>query len=432
MTSVAPTARRLETVAGKRMPTTASAARIAWPLAVLAFVYPFHTYVRTPLGVFNISLADPVVALTLLVLAVKYGGALPVPPAAGALALIVAAAAASVAGAVLPPAAPYFLPAVGIAELAKLCGVLAWLVTFYVLLRPHVGSGLRAFTAVSLATATAFALWTVFESLAHQRIRPIGPFENPNIYANYLIMNLFFAWLWFGWTSQRRSTSGSLIPLACIPVLLLAVVATGSRGGLLGLAAGTMVVLWGGRGRSSPHRLAGLVIFVASAYAVGAFLQGNPFIAGRLEGLADPAGPYPPERLALWSAAGAAFFEAPLLGIGYGQFPQYAALVHGLAPKVAHSTYLSFAAETGVLGILALGWLLVVVARMALRSGRLLGGAAQPLLGFLVATLVQGMFANVEHFRSLWIAVAMLAAVVSAASVTYRAPAAVVRGRQRR
>ena len=120
------------------------------------------------------------------------------------------------------------------------------------------------------------------------------------------------------------------------------------------------------------------------------------------------------ERLRLWRAARAAFLERPVVGVGYGEFPRYADYRHNQPPKVAHQMYLSMAAELGVVGFLAFIWLLVTGLWDSSRIRTPIRGAiAGCCFGALVAACVHGFFANVEQFRTLWIAFGILAAVMA-------------------
>ena len=84
--------------------------------------------------------------------------------------------------------------------------------------------------------------------------------------------------------------------------------------------------------------------------------------------------------------------------------------------KLPSITYLSIAAELGVIGLAAFAWLFGLVIRDAVLLGR--GPAAavsKPLLAIILAVLGQSLVSNGEHYRSLWIAVGMLAGVYEAA-----------------
>ena len=113
--------------------------------------------------------------------------------------------------------------------------------------------------------------------------------------------------------------------------------------------------------------------FTASALilggALGWFFSHHPFLVNRMEAV-SATDPNVTSRFALWRAARHAFYAHPVFGIGYGQFPGYGAREEGLGQlaAVSHQTYLSAAAELGILGLFALLWLLLSVMRDAWRA----------------------------------------------------------------
>ncbi len=387
-------------------------------LALLAVAYPFHYYVEAPGGQIDTSLGDVVVAIVVIGFCLSLlWDRIAFPRYLGPTAVFMLVAVASLAYPIgAPDAAPaFFSPLAGILEVVKVAGSAAWMVATYVLLRRAAIRGLRIFAAGSIMVAAAFALITIREGLTQQGVRPMGPFENENLYANYLMLNVFLATMLIRLRDIDGGQRGARVPIwLAIPILLVGILATGSRGALVGAAlAFPLVLAWPRWSAWSAKRLFGtLLILVLAAYGVVAFWHANPFIADRLSTLLSGAGPNIEERAHLRDMALEAFFASPVLGIGFHQFPAYAEAVHGWKAQVAHNTYLMVAAELGVIGLMAFAWLFLSVIRDAMRMDQRLALAiGRPILAIVAATLIQGLVANVEHYRSLWIAMGLLAAI---------------------
>ena len=397
----------------------------------LAALYPFHSYVA---GV-NVSAGDGVVALVGLILVLQFAArSVPLPRYtlhAFLLGLIIIA---SLAINSLAPSG-FFALLPGEVEALKYLAAVAWMVALYWLLRDQVPRRLLVFASTSVLMATGFAILTVYQNLFLHEQRPTGPFENANIYGNYLVLNVFLAMCAANLLAEDRGggeTRSSLLlrsgrtvgMLVVIPVLIVGVLATGSRGTLVGFLVGLVVAL---RFRPptalGPRKLlAGVFAIVTLTVAVAWFLEHHPYLLARI-GRTGSTDPNVEHRLALWRAALAALSAHPLFGIGYGQFTSYAGYVRLWRAQVAHQTYLSMGAELGLLGLLVFLWLLGTVIRDSWRV-RVAKGQGSRLgricCGFAVATSVQGLFNNVEQFRSLWITFGIVAALVAYA----RAPRA--------
>jgi len=147
---------------------------------------------------------------------------------------------------------------------------------------------------------------------------------------------------------------------AAVAVCFIGIAVTYSRGPLLALLIGTVMI---GLIYASLRRwlIAGTV---AAAMLVGAVW---PFLgAGVTERLRDFDNVT--LRFKLWQTATAIYEDHPVLGVGIGNFPQYylqASRDHRIGPflefgegsvesiRVAENTYLQLAAETGTIGVIA-------------------------------------------------------------------------------
>jgi len=390
-------------------------------IIALAALYPFH---RSMAG-FNVSLGDFVVALIfvpiLLGLAI---GRLHLPRyVMHALAFLGVTVVAFFAN--VHQEGVYFSVAGGTKEMLKFAAAVSWMVAMFWLLRDDLWNRLLVFAMVTVTIGTAFASWSIVENIVLRIGRPTGPFENPNIYGNYLVFNAVLLGIAMTLiregavepaTGARRRLLRLFLSarLVFLPVLLLGLLATGSRGSIL---AGLTALFVSTRLRL-PRRvnlnkiamgLIGLLIVIGS---VTWFLRQDPHILRRIQGASRGEGPNTQERLVLWDASIRTFVAQPVVGVGYGQFPYYSSVKFGLDPHVTHQTYLSIAAETGIVGLLVMAWLVATVLRDTRQSQRGLQSRV-PLLcrAFLLGTCVQGLVANVDQFRSPWLIVGVVAAL---------------------
>ena len=136
-------------------------------------------------------------------------------------------------------------------------------------------------------------------------------------------------------------------------------------------------------------------------------------------------------RANLWRAAGTAWEENPLRGIGYGAFPNESTDLLRQTPgvdfseyrlresgQVAHSAYLGTLAELGLIGLALFLAMLVAggvtlrrVARTAARGDPLVAAAAQALLVAGGGFLLVSFFLSTETDRGLWVLLGMTLAL---------------------
>jgi len=235
-------------------------------------------------------------------------------------------------------------------------------------------------------------------------------------------------------------------------LLVAAVVASFSRGGLLGLAAGVVYCLATSRHRvrnTAILALAGVLVVVlapATGRKGGSYLQVMGTIGDSDEGTAKG-------RRFLWEAAVNMWKAHPVLGVGGGNFAYNVGryqptdfegadyLERDWSGTVTHSTYFQVLAEHGTLGILLVAWVIIahfwtlrrlrrdVRARRDLpadlrRDVEIYGGG---LAGAVAAFCAAGAFLSVAYYPYVWyfsaMAVALNVAVrrelsVAAAEVT--------------
>jgi O-antigen ligase len=163
---------------------------------------------------------------------------------------------------------------------------------------------------------------------------------------------------------SRRSATTRLWAIAAFPALAIAVVASGSRGPVVGLAFGLLVLL--ALTATNPRaRLRLLVVAGAALGSVVAVIQTVPSstLSRSLEVIVASGSDLSSNgRAQLWSAAWDGFVHNPLLGIGTGGFADLRG--DELYP---HNFLLESAVELGIVGVLAVAalvvWTLVRLAR---------------------------------------------------------------------
>ena len=178
-----------------------------------------------------------------------------------------------------------------------------------------------------------------------------GFFENPNDLALNLVAFLPLAIMYI-----RRASSivGRLLYLGIAFAMLVALVFTKSRGGFLALLAMIPVYLIVAR-LLTPGMIIGLVVagMLALPMMPASFWE-------RMSSITDPSQDRTgsrSERIELMQQGWRTFLQYPLTGIGAGQFQNYQEPGERTRWRVTHNTPLQVAAEIGILGVLALAFL---------------------------------------------------------------------------
>jgi O-antigen ligase len=107
-----------------------------------------------------------------------------------------------------------------------------------------------------------------------------------------------------------------------------------------------------------------------------------------------------------------AFGSKPLVGIGWGTFPTYAAAHSHYGQLAAHDQYVAFAAELGIVGVLLLGLLLAAMVSGVTRAGP--GRVETAAIGVLATAVAGLVFVEALEVPQLSIAIAIAAAVLCA------------------
>jgi len=240
--------------------------------------------------------------------------------------------------------------------------------------------------------------WVQTGLLAFQRFvehdpRPAGTFLNPNYLAGWLAATMLFC------VGRSLASPGCRIArwsaLAAAP-LLAGFVLTGSRGALIAICAGGLLLAAIAWPKLKPSRRVGLV---AALVIVG--LAGGTAVVLRMR----QPDPFRYQRLKIWQASITPLMSDPWTGTGPGQFSREShnlqfpdgrgALRYDRGFRTTHSDWIRVGAELGWPGIIALAWIVVSVgahvARRRRGSDPVDAGAVAALAGLFVQAAVDNL-----------------------------------------
>ncbi|GAB3248660.1 O-antigen ligase family protein [Nocardioides dilutus] len=382
-------------------------------LDVIVTLSPFMFYTLSPVGgILTVGSSDlllPVVVGVIVVAAVvgsRVPDRLPRLSFAAPM-LVVSAVLVTASTCIWTIVDPDFLAKRSIADAVKLGIGVAYFIVVYVLARQGgQATAMRAFrlwswTATALSVGSLAGVTGAVQIIPSDGYRSNGYFEDPNLYAGYLLVSLSIVLF-----------LGTMGDLAWLPFQGLAIVGgvlmTGSRGGLASLVLLLVLALLIINSARIRGMILGLVA-VATGFIMWLVTMGaqGPSILGinRLVGASDDVGDDP--RLRLWGVAVDKWLDNPLTGIGLGQFERFSIAAGGALKTtglgyVTHNTFLFFLVALGVLGLglflALLGWL---VAR--LYSSRLPRQAKHALLSGVLVLCSQFMTLNLQNLRYVWI-----------------------------
>jgi O-antigen ligase len=209
---------------------------------------------------------------------------------------------------------------------------------------------------------------------------PLGPFVNPSHYAGFVEMSVLIAVglslalvaahggkldreavraaiLDDRWTLPRLVLAG-----ACVVLGIAGILISESRGALIALAAGLMVLVIARRSRVVIAVLLIAILLVGLAAGLVALVGEGEEDIGSVPfalGSADPSGAL---RLQAWGATMRMFLDYPAFGAGVGTFrwvfPEYQRGGEWKEWRYAHNDYVQLLGEAGLAGAVLLIWAL--------------------------------------------------------------------------
>ncbi|MDD7762090.1 MAG: O-antigen ligase family protein [Firmicutes bacterium] len=225
--------------------------------------------------------------------------------------------------------------------------------------------------------------------------RAYSVFYNPNIFAEYIVLTTPIAVAQF-WANKDRFKK--FVYLGIVGTLLLNLMLTFSRGGLVAIAVAAIVFLF--------FTLRSLIFFSMPFAALGFnFLPES--IQNRIISIFNFADTSTSYRFRMWEITTDVIRDHPTVGVGFGHktfkqvFEQY---IRSMPIFHAHNTYLEVLAETGFVGLIAFLYLIVVSFINVIKSGikssdyyiRVVSAA---VLASAAGILAHGMFEHIVYIN---------------------------------
>jgi O-antigen ligase len=240
-----------------------------------------------------------------------------------------------------------------------------------------------------------------------------GTLGNPNQLAAALVIGIALSG---GLAAAARSPAGRLAAFGAVAICVVAILLTGSRGGLIALAAMLVATVALARGRRLVLTiLTVIVVLVGVGYIVMAAPKQS---RERFVHPGNGTG-----RTDIWTVGGRMVSANPVLGSGSGNFTvssihyllQPGALTHSEyiaeTPTVAQNMYLEVLAELGIPGlalfvsviVFCLACMLAALSRFRALEKRSLAALAMAISAALIGLLAADIFSSEEYARNLWL-----------------------------
>lgn len=212
-------------------------------------------------------------------------------------------------------------------------------------------------------------------------------FIRPDIFSPMLVLcGAFLLWILTapGVRKAFRVIAGCLLPLICISLFL-----AGVRSGWIGFSAAVLVLVLSLRSKVALVGFAVMAVLVAGLFfGAASRLHLEEQFGSRMSSDSMRTGDL---RVEYWEVAAGGFLKRPVLGIGWGGFPAYAADNTVGRQAATHNIYVRVACELGLVGFGLFG---IWIAAAYFRSRRHPDGGLIGLL--MVGLFAQGML--LDHF----------------------------------
>jgi probable O-glycosylation ligase (exosortase A-associated) len=231
-----------------------------------------------------------------------------------------------------------------------------------------------------------------------------------------LLMNVMLPFAYFLFVYERKKGL-KLAYLAASLLCVVSIVASGSRGGFIGLIA-VLGVIW----LVSPRKILSLAL--VGVLALGVFLAADQKYWDRMSTIENTNEGTAKQRLDSWEAGWDMFTDNPL-GVGPGNFPvrfpeyQPGSFQRGMWGRQAHSLWFTLLPELGIPGLMLYLSLLMVTLRDVwhLRKQRLDSDERRfgyflslAFIASLAGFFASGTFVSVLYYPHYWYLTAMIVA----------------------
>lgn len=272
------------------------------------------------------------------------------------------------------------------------------------------------FSIFEIFTGTVNASW-VDMKLFSQTVRIAGGFDNPNVYAEYLLILLPLSFLFL---MEQKEKGGRIFATFLCAVIVLCLINTWSRGAWLGLLVAFISGLLILDKHSPVYLLGGALVAPSAPFWLPSSVSARLLSIGNLR---DSSVSY---RLSVWKGIWRMLGETLWcgIGVGYSAFSSiYPSFAYGGSAQVrhAHSFYLQIWIEFGIMGFFVVALVLFLFFQMCFEfflkiqnrwDKRLSAIGLSSVLGLLVMGLTDSIWYDARIFFGFWVMIALVSAWV--------------------
>jgi len=249
---------------------------------------------------------------------------------------------------------------------------------------------------ISMLGAAGLALYQHIR--AEGLIRARSTFIDSNYFNLYLLPVIAVA---FYRIFDERAFIKKLIAVAATIVLIVAVVFTFSRGGMIGLATVLLLLALNAKRKFLAFLILGVIITIFMTYMPYYFQE-------KLELKEENPVTSTYRRILLLKGGWRMFLDKPLTGVGVGNFYWNTGKYAGVSAGYAHDMYIEVAAELGLVGIFLFMGIIFLTLRDLRKITKMvkstsLKNYAQGLYVGLIGFLVSALFLHAEYEKFLWL-----------------------------
>ena len=249
--------------------------------------------------------------------------------------------------------------------------------------------------------------YMMFDGAGRNTMFNLGAFlTDPNDFSLY--MNMCIPFTYFMFLQEMKWSFKKLVYGLATVAMVAMVIASFSRGGMVGLACAAIVMWW-----FSPNRAVTATLGVVGLMAVLVF-SGDTWL-NAMSSTTNLEHSTIQARFVTWIAALEIFVDNPIMGVGAGNFPfhleNYIPPNHRYTFQVAHSVWFTVLAEGGIVGVFLYGWLLfsnwiaarrLTMLRQIDTDARYLKHYGAACLASMVAYMASGSFLTTNYYPHIW------------------------------